>query len=143
VRALIVERMAGEFVEAFDAALQQAYAPRDPYAEFLQGRISARQLRVLSEGLPINSAFARASNGHAWTDETALLHITASSVRLLTEIVGNFVGIKPPLKFDPIPTPDMGGSAVDAAEQEREKAEIQRQKVELRAIAERIFANPD
>lgn len=43
------------------------YAPRDPVAEFWQGRITLRKLRVMVEGLPPDGALARAASGSPWT----------------------------------------------------------------------------
>lgn len=42
------------------------YAPRDPVAEFWQGRITLRKLRVMVEGLPPDGALARAVSKSPW-----------------------------------------------------------------------------
>lgn len=43
------------------------YAPRDPVAEFWQGQITLRKLRVMVEGLPPDGALARAASRSPWT----------------------------------------------------------------------------
>lgn len=49
------------------------YAPRDPVAEFWQGRITLRKLRVMVEGLPPDGALARAASRSPWTRADYLL----------------------------------------------------------------------
>lgn len=49
----------GEWPEATYAALCQAYAPRDPFAEFGHGLIDLNTLRILIEQLPLDSAMHR------------------------------------------------------------------------------------
>lgn len=59
-----------------EASLLQLYAPRDPLREVLTGEITARQFRVMCEGIPRtpDSPFGRAVNG-PWSDLERLVHM--------------------------------------------------------------------
>lgn len=52
-----------------EAALIHHYAGRDPIGEYWNGEISLRDLRVLVEGLPQDSAVHRKMLGHNWTSD--------------------------------------------------------------------------
>lgn len=71
-----------------EAALLQEYAPRDPLAEALDGRITLRKLRVMIQHLPPGNAAARALYG-PWTDAERLSHYTANAVGALLTLTNN------------------------------------------------------
>lgn len=133
--------MAGHYVEELDSSLQAHYSPRDPLAEFLRGEISGRQLRVITEGLPLDSAFVRAMNGHSWQEETVILHDISTSLRALHTMLGQALGAKPKPKFRPLPTPFIDGKSAVATAQE--KALAKQQRTEMDRTMQRIFANPN
>lgn len=64
------------------------YAPRDPLAEYLAGRITLRKLRVMIEHLPPDSAWHRARGG-PWRDTESLLWSIESRLRDLTVATHN------------------------------------------------------
>lgn len=64
--------MLGEWPEAVEAALIAEYH-RDCIAEYWRGEMSLRQLRVLIQGLPPDSAAHRAAKGHTWQQVEYLL----------------------------------------------------------------------
>lgn len=139
IRVSVLESLGGEFFDELDASLQMAYAPRDPVTEFVRGDITARALRVLGESLPLTSSFARANQGHTWTDETWLMHDVSTHMRFLFGTVANFLGATPKVRPKPLPTPLDNASVADAAEQER----LAQQKAEMDVTMTRIFANPN
>jgi hypothetical protein len=83
---------------------------------YFQGRCSLRQLRVLVEHLPPDSALHRAARGHAWGDDTYILAEAADALRslvALTAAVNSKNGkYKPP---QPLPRPG------EDADQERDR----------------------
>lgn len=60
----------------------QEYAPRDPLAEFLAGKITLRKLRVMIEHLPPDSAWHRHRSG-PWSGQEWLLWNVESRLREL------------------------------------------------------------
>lgn len=64
------------------------YAPRDPLAEYLAGKITLRKLRVMIEHLPPGSAWHRARGG-PWRDTESLLWSIESRLRDLTVATHN------------------------------------------------------
>ncbi|MBA3907823.1 MAG: hypothetical protein H0X35_14230 [Pseudonocardiales bacterium] len=75
--------------------------------------MSLRQLRVLVEALPRDSAVARTARGHGWVDETYLLQALLNSVRLQHHEWRLAHGAKPP-EWAPVLSPE---DAAQAAEQ--------------------------
>lgn len=120
-----------------DAAMQATYSPRDPIAEFLRGEISARQLRVLAEGLPPDSAFHRAHRENDWSDADWIARDTNSVLRALLHAVQSALSSKsvPQPKF--LPSPLDGRSVQDELEQEQ----IAEERAAMDDVAARIFAN--
>lgn len=116
-----------------EASLLQAYAPRDPLREYFQGRVSLRQLRVMIEHLPLNAPAYRAAAGHAWTDETLLMHDVSSQLRVLNASLANlFRGKEDPItepEFLPAPGIDNGhgdDDAIDEDEQQEIRSNLER-----------------
>jgi hypothetical protein len=137
VRTEVMLQLFGEHQEPADAALQGQYAPRDPIAEFLTGRISGRQLRVLVEGLPPTSALHRALNGHHWTDSDFIAHSTNSVERVLLHTLQDFLSEKKVPKPQFLPTPLEGRTVQDEAEAEY----VEQLEAEMDELQERLFAN--
>ncbi|MBB6172172.1 ADP-ribosylglycohydrolase [Nocardiopsis mwathae] len=104
-----------------EAALIAEYH-RDAVAEYFRGEITLRQLRVLVEHLPPDSALHRSARGHTWSDDTYLLAAITDAVRehaTLTAAVNakNPRAIKRP---DPVPRPT--DEAEQAAREEQAQA---------------------
>lgn len=97
----------------------QAYSPRDPLGEYFREEITLRQLRVMIEHLPPDSAVHRAARGHAWLEREYLLAETADAVRTLIAITVAVNSKRPKsVKMpDPLPRP------VDEADEARKQAE--------------------
>lgn len=124
----------GDAPELIEASLLQAYAPRDPIAEFLHGRISARQLRVMIENLPPSSPWVREHD--PWTQTDYLLWHVESRLRDLvatehTELAVLTAGLH--IKGSPSPpdvkyiVPPARERAVDGSKDDvhaRERAEL-------------------
>lgn len=127
----------GDHQEPADAALQATYAPRDPVGEFLTGRITVRQLRVLLEGLPPDSAFHRSYRDNDWQDSDWIARDTNSNIRLLLWTVQSA------LSKGSVPRPDLLPSpAVEMSEQEEADAEyLTQQRAEMQEVAAGWFAN--
>lgn len=90
-------------------------------AAYFRGEITLRQLRVLVENLPPDSALHRAARGHTWTDDTYLLAEIGDAVRdHATYTVA--VNSKNPRS---IKRPERLPRPVDEAEEERKAAEAQ------------------
>jgi hypothetical protein len=136
----VILALGGEHFDALDASLQQAYAPRDPIAQYIRGKITGRQLRVLANHLPPDSPLTRALNGNAWQEETWLLHDISTALRMLHANVANALGAKPRAVVKPLPTPLDGQTAKVSIEQEKRLAKT---KSEMDKTALRIFANPN
>lgn len=62
----------------------QVYSPRDPLGEYLQGKISFRQLRVMVENLPRDNStpLGRAVNG-PWNEQSYMLQALVWEMRRL------------------------------------------------------------
>jgi hypothetical protein len=137
VRAEAMLRLLGDHQGPGDAALQSTYAPRDPLAEYLQGRISTRQLRVLVEGLPTDSAFHRAHRDTDWLDSDWINRDTNSTLRVLLYTVQSA------LSKSPVPKPDLLPAPVVAPSEEAEAdAEyLAQQRTEMREVADGWFSN--
>lgn len=119
IRYEALNMLTGPFAEELDAALQATYSPRDPIREFLRGKITCRQLRVLGQGLPADSVFVRARRGHAWTDTEYLLAAAVNDLRLgRAEAVAVGSG-KQPRKPQLIEPPQDAPTPESEAEQER------------------------
>lgn len=107
----------GEWPEATYAALCQAYAPRDPFAEFGHGVIDLNTLRILIEQLPVDSAMHRAHPDSAgWRPDDYLLAEISDGISALFNLIGTHgnQGYQPP---EPRPRPgDEQRRARDAAE---------------------------
>lgn len=127
----------GDFQGPADAAMQATYAPRDPIAQYLRGRISTRQLRVLVEGLPPDSAFHRAVRENDWNDNEWIARDTNSVLRVLLYTVESALSEKRPPKPEFLPSPIAGGTVQDEAEAEY----LARQRSEMDRVAEGWFAN--
>ena len=103
----------------------QVYAPRDPLAEYLAGRITLRKLRVMIEHLPPGSAWHRATAG-PWRDVESLLWSIESRLRDLTVATHNASAVTvaaithrqarfaPQPKYLPTPPPPAGVDAEPA-----------------------------
>ncbi|WP_146244939.1 hypothetical protein [Curtobacterium sp. MCBD17_028] len=128
-----------EYAESADAALQAHYAPRDPIAEFIRGDITFRQLRVLAEGLPADSAVTRAHIGSTWTVTDWLLHDVSSQLRSLNAGLANMFREKGEPAIEPkfLPTPLDGQSVEDAVEEQYRE----QQRAEMDEVAAVLFAN--
>lgn len=130
-------QMFGDFQEAADAALQATYKG-DPIARFLRGKISARQLRVLVEGLPPDSAFHRASRENDWGDETWIERDSNSLLRMLLYTVQSALSDKrKPPKPDFLPSPLDSRTVQDDAEAEY----LEQLESEMDELQVRLFAN--
>lgn len=98
-----------------------------PLAAYWRGEITLRLLRVLVEGLPPDSATARAHNGHAWQ---ALDYAAADTRDLLALLFTAFVNANRDPKKPAMPWPEPGWRPGDptpeesaaAAERDRAKA---------------------
>ena len=104
-----------------EAALLQEYAPRDPLAEVLDGRITLRKLRVMIEHLPPGNAVARALYG-PWTDAERLAHYAANTMGALLTLTNNIQAAQAKQEqreFVPVPGPE-------PTEYQRERAAEQR-----------------
>ncbi len=89
---------------------------------YWRGECTLRQLRVLIEHLPPDSAVHRAARGHNWDDGTYILAEATDAIRALlalTAAVNSKKGkYKPP---PPIPRPDQAeDDAEDARDREAE-----------------------
>ena len=112
------------------------YAPRDPLAEYLDGRITLRKLRVMIEHLPPGSALHRALYG-PWGDAERLLHAVANDGRALLTLTSNIQAAKAKQEqqqFAPIPGPDLTEYQREQQEQELDDAE---ERVDLLAVLSR------
>lgn len=91
-----------------EASLLQAYAPRDPLAEVLTGRITLRQFRVMCEGIARtpDTPVGRAING-PWGDLERLLHgnLTATNDLLAVTFNSKRKEGAEPYRPDPVPRP--------------------------------------
>lgn len=130
--------LVGEYPEEADASLQAQYGGRDVIAEFLDGRISARMLRVLIQGLPTTSALVRAVRGHDWGDTEMLLHDLDSLVRFLRTDIAAWATKKkqPNPKLLPTPMDDL-----KTVEQALEDEYIEQQRDEMQVAIDALFAN--
>lgn len=97
----------------------QTYPGRDPVAEYFRGDITLRQLRVMCEHLPPDSALHRATRGHDWQDSEYLLAEVADAVRTLASITVAVNSKRPKSVKMPEPLP----RPVDEAEEARKAAE--------------------
>jgi len=86
----------------------QTYAPRDPLAEFCQGVITFRQLRVMVQGLAMDQTtpIGRIVGG-PWGDRERLLADVATTLR---HIAAGYMNVHrpagtPPVDVEPIPVP--------------------------------------
>lgn len=137
VRTEAMLQLFGDFQGPADAALQATYAPRDPIAEFLTGTITARQLRVLVEGLPPDSAFHRAARENDWADNDWIARDTNSVLRVLLYTVESALSERRPPKPEFLPSPIDGRTVQDEAEAEY----LAQQRAEMDAVAAGWFAN--
>lgn len=100
----------------------QTYSPRDPLGEYFQGEITLRQLRVMIEHLPPDSALHRAARGHDWLEGEYLLAETADAVRTLAAITVAVNSKRPKSVKMPDPLPRPTDEAEEARKREREEA---------------------
>jgi hypothetical protein len=96
-----------------------------------------RGLRVLIEGLPPGSAYARVVQGTNWSDTDYLLHDVSSGLRLLNV---NYAAAhtekgKPVPKFKALPRPGAEVSVEQAVAEEQNEQE----RIEMSALAADIF----
>jgi hypothetical protein len=84
----------GPYPEAIEADICRYYPGRS-IAEFWQGRMTLRELRVLVAGLPVDSATARAIRGHHWQDADYLLADIADTLRFHRAEWAQSKGAKP------------------------------------------------
>jgi len=136
VRTEVMLQLFGDFQEAADAALQATYRS-DPIARFLRGRISARQLRVLVEGLPPDSAFHRAARENDWADGDWINRDTNSVLRVLLYTVESALSERRPPKPEFLPSPIDGRTVQDDVEAEY----LAQQRAEMDDVAAGWFAN--
>ncbi|WP_123939247.1 hypothetical protein [Curtobacterium sp. PhB137] len=137
VRAEAMLQLLGDHQGPGDAALQSTYAPRDPLAEYLQGRISTRQLRVLVEGLPTDSAFHRAHRDTDWQDSDWIARDTNSIMRVLLYTVQSALSKSAVPKPDLLPAP-----VVEPTEQDEADAEyLAQQRAEMAVVEAGWFVN--
>ncbi|WP_175008116.1 hypothetical protein [Cellulosimicrobium sp. TH-20] len=125
-----------------EAALLQEYAPRDPLAEYLDGRITLRKLRVMIEHLPPGSALHRALYG-PWGDTERLLHAIANHGGALLTLTNNIQAAKAKQEqqqFVPIPGLDLTEYQREQQEQELDDAE---ERVDLLAVLTRAQVEDD
>lgn len=115
-----------------EASLCAAYAPRNPLAEFWRGEITLRHLRVLIEGLPTDSALARAVRG-PWADREWILWHVESRLRESLSVlaaIASTIQTGRPVQPDYLATPDATPGQLAAQEQkaaqERSAAHEQR-----------------
>jgi len=66
--------------------LLQAHGGRDPIADYWRGELSLRQLRVMVEHLPPDSAAHRAAAGHDWQVREYLLAQAVDQLAALFEL---------------------------------------------------------
>ncbi|MEU9199021.1 hypothetical protein [Streptomyces sp. NPDC048332] len=96
------------------------YAPRDPVAEFWQGRITLRKLRVMVEGLPPGGALARAITDSPWgTAEYQLADLLDGIARMETDFRNANRGEKSQAE----PYPDRTWRPGDPSPKQKAKAE--------------------
>lgn len=117
----------GDYWVSLDAELNGGEDPP-------QGRVSLRQLRVLIEHLPPDSAMHRAARGHTWSDDTYLLAVIADAVRdhATVTVAVNSKNPRSVKRPDPMPRP------VDQAEQERKAREAEAQAEAFRRMVTRL-----
>lgn len=115
----------------------QAYAPRDPLAEVLSGRITVRKFRVMVEHLPDGNVFQRAVADAPWTSvtEQLLYHIES---RVRDAIVANSnlwrSAKEPPIEASYLePPPTAEELEARRVEEERLAAQREREAAELKA----------
>lgn len=130
--------LVGQYPEEADASLQAHYAPRDPIAEFILGRISLRMLRVLIEQLPKESALVRAVRGHDWGDAEWILHDIDSLVRWVRSDMAAWASHKKQSDPQLLPTPLDGRHTVESA---AEEAYYEQQRSEMTVAIDALFAN--
>lgn len=130
-------RLLGDFQGEADAALQATYAPRDPLAQYLRGRITTRQLRVLVEGLPPDSAFHRAQRENDWTDLEWMTRDTNWRTQRLLWFVEAFLTDSKPERPEPLPSPLDGETGQD----EVEKQLALQERAQMDVAAARMFPN--
>lgn len=127
----------GDFQDEADAALQATYAPRDPIAQYLRGRITTRRLRVLFEGLPPDSAFHRAQRENDWTDLEWMTRDTNYRTQRLLWYVESFLTESKPDRPEPLPSPLDGQTGQDEVDKELALHE----RAQMDVAAARLFAN--
>ena len=127
----------GTHPEELEASLCACYAPRNPIAEFWRGEITLRHLRALVEGLPQDTALARAERGPWGDPEWIAWHVEARLSELLSLISGIVSGN--PGDPDYLPTPDPTSSQLAAREQQaaQERADAEQR----RMAAEQLETN--
>lgn len=112
--------MLGEYPEATEAALCATYPGRDPIGEYWRGEISLRELRVLAQHLPPDSAAHRADPNRAgWTQDSHLLAEVIDAVRVLTELTRAANAAEGDREFV---APDRYPRPIDVARQRQEDA---------------------
>lgn len=100
----------------------QTYPGRDPLGEYWRGEITLRQLRVMCEHLPPDSAVHRAARGHAWLEQEYLLAEVADAVRTLAAITVAVNSKRPKSVKMPQPLPRPVDELEEAQKREREQA---------------------
>lgn len=106
-----------------EAALLQEYAPRDPLAEVLDGRITLRKLRVMIQHLPPGNANERALFGR-WTDTERLLHHVANTTGALLTLTNNIQAAQAKQEqreFVPVPAPEPTEYQLERRAEERDE----------------------
>lgn len=66
-----------------------AYSPRDPIAEYWQGRLGLRALHALIVNMPPDNVFYRAVSGDGWTEGEWLTHDVGEMLRELQLTIVN------------------------------------------------------
>ncbi|MEU3020087.1 hypothetical protein ABZ635_22130 [Nocardiopsis sp. NPDC007018] len=107
----------------------QTYPGRDPLGEYFREEITLRQLRVMVEHLPQDSALHRAVRGHGWQESEYLLAEVADAVRTLAAITVAVNSKRPKSVKMPEPLP----RPIDEADEAR--------KAEERAYAEQAYSD--
>ncbi len=68
--------------------MEASYAPRDPIAEYWQGRITLRHLRVLVQHMPAGNALER-ELGEGWCELEWLTHDVGDMLRDVQKTIAN------------------------------------------------------
>lgn len=100
----------------------QTYPGRDPLGEYFRAEISLRQLRVMIEHLPPDSALHRTIRGHSWREIEYLLAEATDAVRTLIAITVAVNSRRPKSVKMPQPLPRPVDELEEAQKRDREQA---------------------